>query len=113
MKVKNMTSPKGNTVANQFFIRNESVHVFQSYDSIIAVRDWRVRDNFGEPTITLDKNRWNYSVTTGKYRNQFLNEGLAETRKKIEAGIYKLDDLNAEGYLYLSASVPNEHKAGN
>ena len=44
--------------------------------------------------ITLDSYYWDYSVTTGKYRNQFLNEGIAETRKKIKEGIYKLANLN-------------------
>ena len=46
--------------------------------------------------IYLDKVYWDYSVTTGKYRNQFLDEGIAETRKKIKEGVYILTDLNKE-----------------
>ena len=36
MKVQNMTSSRGNKVANQFIIYTESGSVFQSYNSIIA-----------------------------------------------------------------------------
>ncbi len=60
---------------------------FQSYDSVIAYRT-------NEGKIYLDNSTWNYSVTTGKYRNQFLSEGIAETRKKIANGQYTLTDLN-------------------
>ena len=44
--------------------------------------------------IYLDEYYWDYSVTTGKYRNEFLGEGIAETRKKIASGEYILTDLN-------------------
>ena len=60
---------------------------FQSYKSIIAFCS-----NDGK--ITLDEYYWDYSTTTGKYRNQFLQEGIAETRKKIKAGTYTLTNLN-------------------
>jgi len=46
--------------------------------------------------IYLDKYSWDYSVTTGKYRNEFLGEGIAETRKKIASGEYILTNLNKE-----------------
>ena len=49
-------------------------------------------DNNGQ--VFLDQNRWDYSTTTGKYRNEFLGEGIAETRKKIKSGEYILTDLN-------------------
>jgi hypothetical protein len=88
-KVKNMTSSNGNKVANQFEIWTENARIFQSYNSIIA----KIMDN-GQ--IYLDEFYWDYSVTTGKYRNQFLDEGIAETRKKIEKGAYILTDLNKE-----------------
>ena len=39
----------------------------------------------------LDK--WDYSVTTSKYRNIFLNENKKETEKKIKSGEYVLTDL--------------------
>lgn len=82
-----MTSPNGNNIPNQFEIRTEKGIYFQSYQSMIAFKEYG-----GD--ITLDSNKWDYSVTTGKYRNIFLGEGIAETRKKIASGEYKLADLN-------------------
>lgn len=88
MKVENFESDKGNRVANQFIIHDDSGNViFQSYRSIIAVQD-----NSGN--ITLDEKYWDYSVTTGKYRNQFLGETKKETEAKIRLGVYKLANLN-------------------
>jgi capsid portal protein len=98
MKVKNMTSEKGNKIANQFiieehggikgnFIKRET---FQSYESIIAIKTtWQ-----DEIEIELDKNYWNYSRTTGKYRNIFLQESKKDTEKNIKNGVYKLANLN-------------------
>ena len=91
MKVENMTSPQGNKVANQFIITDKGDEYFQSYNSIIAKRS--------NGKIYLDDVFWDYSRTTGKYRNEFLGEGIAETRKKIKSGEYKLVDLNDEGQL--------------
>ena len=102
MKVTNMISNKGNPVANQFILTGKETHmvngesveryteVFQSYKSIIAKRYYMVNKWFTE----LDNHYWDYSATTGKYRNQFLGEGIAETRKKIASGEYILADLN-------------------
>jgi hypothetical protein len=47
-----------------------------------------VRSNLVKPlvipsTVYLDENKWDYSVTTGKYRNIFLGETRKETQKKI------------------------------
>ena len=86
MKVENMTSSQGNKVANQFLITDNGDEYFQSYRSMIAKRS--------QGKIYLDEYYWDYSVTTGKYRNEFLGEGIADTRKKIEQGIYILTDLN-------------------
>ena len=86
MKVENMTSARGNTVPNQFIITDNGDEYFQSYRSIIAKRS--------EGKIYLDDYYWDYSVTTGKYRNEFLGEGIAETRKKIASGEYILTNLN-------------------
>ena len=88
MKISNFTSNNGNKIANQFLIQEKDTETFQSYDSIIAVKTYKTQKTY------LDEYYWNYSVTTGKYRNQFLGEGIAETRKKIETGEYKLKNLN-------------------
>ena len=87
IKVLNMISPNGNKVANQFVIVTEEGTYFQSYSSVIAFKD-------NEGQIFLDRNKWDYSTTTGKYRNIFLNETIKDTKKKIKSGEYILTDLN-------------------
>jgi hypothetical protein len=86
MKITNLTSNKGNTIANQFEIRTETAIYFQSYDSIIVKIE-------GDKTY-LDSNFWDYSKTTSKYRNIFLGEDKKRTEKKIKEGIYILTNLN-------------------
>jgi len=72
-KVRQMISAKYYAIANQFIITT----------------------NDGEYKVTLDRDNWDYSRTTGKYRNEFLREGIADTRKKIKSGEYALADLNS------------------
>lgn len=104
MKVQNMTSSNGNKIANQFIIETEEttfiagqetepykVIYFQSHSSIIVKKDY---SHIGGPRVFLDKSTWDHSVTTGKYRNQFLGETKKETQKKIASGEYILADLN-------------------
>lgn len=86
MKVENMTSSKGNKVPNQFIIRTEEGTYFQSYNSIIAFVPY---DEDKKTELGKD---WNYSRTTAKYRNDFLNEGTEETRRKLEEGTYILNE---------------------
>lgn len=90
MKVTNMTSNTGKPVANQFIVFDSEYTLFQSYDSVI------VKTTFidGERVVFLDKDYWNYSTTTSKYRNQFLGETTKETQAKIDSGEYILTDLN-------------------
>jgi hypothetical protein len=83
--VKQMDGKNG-PVKNQLVIYTDKGRVFQSYNSIIAARI--------DGKIYLDANKWNYSVTTGKYRNIFLDESRAETEKKIKSGLYIITDLN-------------------
>lgn len=91
LHVRNMESTRtGNPVANQYIIEVTDKfgyqEFFQSYNSIIGV--WR------DGELTLDEYYWNYSVTTGKYRNKWLGENKAETQKNIDSGKYKLANLN-------------------
>lgn len=97
MKVSNFTNDRGNKIANQFIIegaviKNDEILVsgkaFQSYDTMIAI----VSDCTTQ--VFLDRNSWDYSKTTSKYRNQFLGESKKETQKKIDTGEYRLADLN-------------------
>ena len=87
MKVENVISPKGNSIANQFFIYTNEGKYFQSYDSVIVFVP-------NEGKVQLDEKYWDYSKTTGKYRNQFLFETKKETQQKIDSGEYLLTNLN-------------------
>ena len=87
MKVSNITNDKGRAVPNQFIIEGDNGEtVFQSYDSVIA------KEQNGK--VFLDPRCWDYSKTTGRYRNQFLGETKKETEKKIKSGEYILTNLN-------------------
>ena len=86
MRVENMTSTRGNKVANQFIINHNGAEYFQSYKSIIAKKS--------QGKIYLDEYYWDYSRTTCKYRNEFLGEYIEQTRNKIKEGEYKLMNLN-------------------
>ena len=91
MKVTNIESNKGNKIANQFIITDDKQNeYFQSYNSMIVKKDYE--SNLFK--IYLDQKYWNYSTTTGKYRNIFLNETIKDTKKKIKSGEYILTDLN-------------------
>ena len=70
-------------VKNQFIIRDSGNEYLQSYNSIIVKKD--INGN-----ITLGQN-WDYSQTTGKYRNLYLNETKKETEAKIKNGEYTID----------------------
>lgn len=97
VKVQNMTSPRGKTVPNQFIITTEKGEYFQSYKSVIAFKPSRshcIANGIDYP-IRLDSKYWDYSTTTGKYRNQFLGETKDKTQAKIDSGEYILADLNA------------------
>ena len=69
MRVENMVSPRtGEKVANQFIIEDGHKTVFQSYDStIVTLTDYK-----GYKTIVFGAD-WDYSRTTGKYRNVFFD----------------------------------------
>lgn len=88
MKVSNMYSNNGNQVPNQFIIDNGNKTVFQSYKTIVAVKE--------NGKVALDNNALNYSATTLKYLKQFLNtnESKKSLYEKIESGFYNTSDLN-------------------
>ena len=95
-KVENMKNRVGKPVVNQFVITEISDYlkrsIFQSYNSIVATKV----DDGDTYQIYLDKEYWDYSSTTGRYRNVFLGEDIHETRKKIKSGEYKLVALNTD-----------------
>ena len=63
MKISNMTSSNGNKVPNQFIIDNGNKTVFQSYKTIVAVKE--------NGKVILDSKALEYSNTTLKYLKQF------------------------------------------
>ena len=95
-KVEQMTNRMGKPVVNQFIIHQQEGYlkrtIFQSYNSIVATKV----DDGDTFQIYLDKEYWDYSSTTGRYRNVFLGEDIHETRKKIKSGEYKLVALNTD-----------------
>ena len=86
-RVSNMQSNKGNDIANQFLIHTEHGVLLRSYGSNIA---FKAKDG----NLILDERHWDYSKTTGKYRNLFLGETKKETQAKIDSGEYTLANLN-------------------
>ena len=100
MRVSNMESSRGNLVPNQFELtglpagtyydgneRLGSGNAFQSYSSMIAYVELGTR-------IYLDVNYWDYSRTTSKYRNAFLNMNTGEIKAGIKDGSIKLINLH-------------------
>ena len=83
-------------IPNQFIITDDNGDIFfQSYETIIAKKVNRdTAEPFALGQIYLD-HKWAYSVTTGKYRNQFLGETRRETEAKIKDGTYIVTDLNS------------------
>jgi len=108
MRVRNMTSPKGNKIVNQFIVEGVTIElpndsytgeIFQSYGSVIMFKAVQSGNSGSIPTkIFLDKDDWDYSNTAGKYRNLYLGESKYETEKKIKSGKYTLVDLNPPLY---------------
>tara|TARA_R100000306_G_C4277576_1_gene93360 strand:+ start:210 stop:491 length:282 start_codon:yes stop_codon:yes gene_type:complete len=91
IQVKNLTSPNGNKVPNQFEININYAYYFQSYETIIAIID--ERKSF-QNSITLDTNALNYSRTTSKYLYKWLRMNRKEIENKIKTKEIILKDLN-------------------
>tara|TARA_Y100000401_G_scaffold15553_1_gene10597 strand:- start:36938 stop:37243 length:306 start_codon:yes stop_codon:yes gene_type:complete len=90
-KVHNMTSSNGNKIANQFVIElGIDEEIFQSYKTIIAHKKGA--------EITLDSDYWDYSRTTSKYRNSFLDMTTQEIKQGIKSGSIKLEKLNGANH---------------
>lgn len=66
-------------VPKQYLITFDNGYIFQSYNSIIVIE----LDNENKYYLSQD---WNYSKTTGKYRNLFLNKNKKEIDNDIKEG---------------------------
>lgn len=90
-RVKNIGSSRWNcgerVIANQFIIEGKGFTLFQSYKSPIALRT--------EGKVYIFKD-WDYSVTTGKYRNLFLGETKSQTLARLKSGEYIAIDFEVK-----------------
>ena len=94
--VEQMTSRSGNVVPNQVILSDMTGRTFVSYGSKIVYQS-KDRASDGLPLeIIVDEDYWDYSRTTGKYRNEFMNMGVQDVRKYIKEGRIKLGNLNRE-----------------
>lgn len=86
-KIENIINNNGNVVPNQFIIYEDNGDItFESYDSIIC----QIRDGaLGYDRVVVFGSDWDYSTTTGKYRNKFLMDNglsiLATKKDVLEA----------------------------
>ena len=87
MRTESFKGRTGRDIPNQVMIHLENGVMFESYGSAIAFIPH-------DGKIKLDAYYWDYSQTTGKYRNEFLGELMADTIKKIKSGEYELVNLN-------------------
>lgn len=86
-----MLTSSGKPAKDQYVVyHDDGSTAFVSYGTTIAVRP----ADYPKTRIKLDKWKWNYSITTARYRNRFLGEATAQTRKRIQNGQYELVDLN-------------------
>jgi len=78
---------------------NRVIYFLQSYDSIVARA---VHDADGDfIDLTLDGRTWDYSSTTAKHRNAFMDRftpwpvnNTNSTTKRISTGVIVLENLN-------------------
>ena len=94
--VENMTSRSGNIVPNQVILSDMTGKTFVSYGSKIVYKSKDRADDGLPLEIVMDDRYWDYSRTTGKYRNEFMNMGVQQVRDHIKTGRIKIGDLNRE-----------------
>lgn len=96
LNVKNFVGRTGRPISNQFIITDGQTKAFKSYDSIIV--EQRGAGGGFDDVIIFGKN-YNYSTTTSKYLNRFLEalgyKEIANSRdreKAIERGMFYSGD---------------------
>ena len=93
VSVRSMTSNSGNTNPNHQIITEPHGEVMVSYGTKICFMSFDSNKE-GKKRIILDENYWDYSTTTGRFRNQFLGMGIQECREGIKDGSIELSNLN-------------------
>lgn len=94
LNVRNMKSSKGNLVPNQFVIEVNGCVYFQSYQSIIA----KVEDTDKGKELTLGSD-WDYSRTTSKYLQLFLQAYCWKFAGLTKKEMQKLIDNKTVNYV--------------
>lgn len=67
---------------------------------LVVVNGYSILYSYGSPVVLrygkvyLDERYWDYSKSTGKHRNRYLDENIETTRRKIENGTYELVDID-------------------
>lgn len=80
--IQSMQSSTGNSVPNQFIIYFDKGSIFWSYNTPIVL------SLMGQDYLNYSS--WDYSATTGKYRNKYLQvESKRETEKLLKSGSLK------------------------
>ena len=87
MRVSNFYGRTGRAIPNWLKIYDDNGNYwFQAYGiNIVTIVNGKVY---------LDEYYYDYPVTTGIYRKEFLGENIQETRKKIKSGEDTLTNLN-------------------
>lgn len=78
------------TGANCCEIDTDEGTYLQSYNTVVAF--WPT--NSTRDKMLLDRQKWNYSVTTARHRNAFTGLTTKETEARIKSGEIELVDLN-------------------
>lgn len=97
MRISNLVNDNGKHAANQFLVEMVEKTYFQSYETIIAVKD----NNNGKITLSQD---WDYSKTTSKHLYIWLRDytrhhvsGHDDVVELIENGTIKVvEKINYE-----------------
>lgn len=79
---------------NHFVIKIKNRRYLQSYDTIIA----GIIDTEDKKLIYLDKDNWNYSKSTARWRNKFLEMTNAEVNIGVVQGKFIMKDLNNKSH---------------
>lgn len=88
-KVENMRSLRSSeAVPNQFVLRFKNGEVYQSYDTIIAVK-W-----FDDNAVWVS-NQFDCSNTTRNYTIYFLDRDYKTIKKLLERGVYQILNIDS------------------
>ena len=100
MKISNLERlTNRNPIPNQFVIVESGKEKKRTFDYKITFLSWETVIavqiiHYSKIKTILDEKYWNYTTTTAKYRDIFLDSTPTITLKNIKSGIYKLKNLN-------------------